>query len=221
VVLSSFSFLWKTSTVNFLVRADKRLRTVQAVFATEPDLSLLKSWQRAELRSPNAHARDAVEFAKLASKWWEYYHRQGASATSLPKLKSFVSRRPQREYAFLVLAKAKWYEDAPVLGLCCCRRTWCNHIVLEFAAVHPLVLACSARSVRGVGTGMLYSLIRIADEIKSHTVWGEATANSAPFYEKVLGIPKVGDHFFITGRTMDHCREQFQVLKSKTWKQKS
>lgn len=206
--------------VNFLVRAEERLRTVQASFATEPDLRLLRSWQRTVVRSSNPHARDAIEFSKLACKWWHYYHRRGASATSLPQLKSLSSRRPRREYAFLVLAKAQWHEDAPVLGLCCCRRTWCNHIVLEFAAVHPLLLEDAQRNVRGVGTGMLYSLIRIADEIKSHTVWGEATENSAPFYEKVLGIPRVGDHFFITGKAMEHCRRQFQVLKSDTRRKK-
>ena len=207
--------------MNFLVRADDRLRTVQAAFATENDLSLLKSWQRPELRSRNPHARDALEFSKLACKWWHYYHRQNATATSLPRLKTLITRHPGRESAFLVLARAKWHEEAPILGLCCCRRTWCNHIVLEFAAVHPLVLMDDTRNVRGVGTGMLYSLIRIADEIKSSTVWGEATENSAPFYEKVLGISKVGDHFFITGRTMEHCRQQFQVIKRKTYALKS
>lgn len=193
---------------------------VEAAFATETDLSLLQSWQRIDVPSENPHARDAQEFSRLACKWWQYYARLNATATSLPRLKTMIKRQPAREFAFLVLARVKWHDQAPVLGLCCCRRTWCNHIVLEFAAVHPLVLTDMTRNVCGVGTGMLYSLIRIADEIKSSTVWGEATENSAPFYEKVLGIPKVGDHFFITGKTMDHCREQFQVLKRKTKSQK-
>ena len=216
LTLSLFSRLpfCKTGAVNFLVRADDRLRTVQADFATEHDLALLKSWRSHKARSANPHARDSLEFSKLAYKWWHYYHRLGSSATSLPELKMRISQDPGREFAFLVLAQANWHDHAPVLGLCCCRRTWCNHIVLEFAAVHPKVLEDNRRNVRGVGTGMLYSLIRIAEEIKSTTVWGEATENSAPFYQKVLGIPRVGDHFFITGRTMEHCRQQFKILKS-------
>lgn len=206
--------------MNFLVRADDRLRTVEAAFARESDLELLKTWKKWQPVSDNPHANDALEFSKLASKWWYYYHRQGVSATSMAQLKRLCQRHPHRETAFLVLARAPWHELAPILGLCCCRRTWCNNIVLEFAAVHPVVLSDSDRHVRGVGTGMLYSLIRIADELKSKTVWGEATEHSAPFYEKVLGIPKVGDHFFITGQAMENCREQFQVLKGKRSRKK-
>lgn len=207
--------------MNFIVRADDRLRTVRAAFAAHSDLGLLASWHTQELRSDNPHARDAVEFSKLASKWWRYYDRQGASAESLKELKARVAREPRREFAFLVLARADWITETSVLGLCCCRRTWCNHIVLEFAAVHPMVLDDAARNIRGIGTGMLHSLICIADEIGAGTVWGEATENSAPFYEKVLGIPRMGDHFIITGRTMDRVRKQFEVLKSETASQNS
>ena len=155
-----------------------------------------------------------MEFARLATKWWRYYNRQGASVHSLKELKHRTTREPSREVAFLVLARADWNRTAPILGMCCCRRTWCNHIVLEFAAVHPVVLDDAAREIRGIGTGMLHSLICIADDIGASTVWGETTKNSAPFYEKVLGIPRVGDHFMITGRTMDRCRRQFEVLKN-------
>lgn len=197
------------------MRADDGLKTVRAGFASETDLCQLKTWRNLELRSDSPHARDAIEFSKLAAKWWRYYDRQGASAQSLKELKHKTTREPTREFAFLVLARADWLVDASVLGLCCCRRTWCNHIVLEFAAVHPMVLDDAARNIRGIGTGMLHSLICIADEIGAKTVWGEATENSAPFYEKVLAIPRVGDHFFITGATMERCRKQFEVLKSK------
>ena len=207
--------------MNFIVRADDRLKTVKVGFASAIDLCQLKSWQKLELRSDNPHARDSIEFSKLAAKWWHYYYHLGASAASLKELKTKAVSDPRRELAFLVLARADWLAEASVLGLCCCRRTWCNHIVLEFAAVHPMVLDDAARSIRGVGTGMLHSLICIADEIGASTVWGEATENSAPFYEKVLRIPRVGDHFIITGRTMERCRRQFEILKSETALQNS
>ena len=44
------------------------------------------------------------------------------------------------------------------------------------------------------------------------TIWGEATANSAPFYERILGADRILDHFFITGETMERCRRQLGVM---------
>jgi len=201
--------------VNFLVRADGQPRAVCASFGAEEDIDLLRTWGRHRPRSGNPHARDAVEFSRLARKWWQYYHHRDASAVSLKELKRLSKRQPRRERAFLVLARADWLPEIPVLGLCCCRRTWCNHIVLEFAAVNPRILDNAARGIRGIGSGMLYSLIRIADELNCPTIWGETTEHSAPFYEKVLGIPKVGDQFVIAGKTMERCRAQFEVMKNK------
>ena len=122
------------------MRAGDSLKTVRAGFACESDLAQLKSWRNLELCSDSPHARDAIEFARLASKWWRYYNRQNASVHSLKELKHRTTSEPSREVAFMVLARADWNRTAPILGLCCCRRTWCNHIVLEFAAVHPVVL---------------------------------------------------------------------------------
>jgi hypothetical protein len=64
--------------------------------------------------------------------------------------------------------------------------------------------------VRGVGTGIIYSLVGLADELGIGTMWGEATKNSAPFYERVLNLPHVTDHFFVQGKTMGYCREQYR-----------
>ena len=57
---------------------------------------------------------------------------------------------------------------------------------------------------------MIYSLVGLADALGIRTIWGEATRNSAPFYEKVLKLPKVTDHFFVQGETMEHCREEYR-----------
>jgi hypothetical protein len=207
--------------VNFLVRADGQPQTVRAAFGAEEDIDLLRTWGRHRPRRGNLHARDSIEFAKLARKWWQYYQCRDASAASFTELKRLLRRHPRREFAFMVLAQAQWLPEIPVMGLCCCRRTWCNHIVLEFAAVNPKILDDAPREIRGVGAGMLYSLIRIADQLKCPTVWGEATENSAPFYERVLRIPRVGDHFIITGKVMERCRSQFEVMKSKIAAQKA
>jgi hypothetical protein len=194
---------------------------VSASFGAEEDIDLLRTWGRHRPRSGNPHARDAIEFSKLARKWWQYYHFRNASVTSLKALKGYSERQPRRERAFLLMARAQWLPEIPVLAMCCCRRTWCNHIVLEFAAVNPKILDDAAGDIRGVGTGMLFTLICLADELGCPTVWGEATENSAPFYEKVLGIPRVGDHFIITGKIMERCRAQFEEMKIKIAAQNS
>lgn len=53
-------------------------------------------------------------------------------------------------------------------------------------------------------------LVGLADELGIETLWGEATKNSAPFYERVLNLPKVTDRFFVRGETMEHCRKQYR-----------
>ena len=47
--------------------------------------------------------------------------------------------------------------------------------------MHPDAITTEGGEVRGVGTGMFYSLVKIADELGVQTVWGEATESSAPF----------------------------------------
>ena len=84
--------------------------------------------------------------------------------------------------------------------------------MVDFVAVHPRVIGALRERIKGVGTGIFHGLIQIADQLGIDTIWGEATLNSAPFYEKVLGIEKVEDHFFIRGETLERCRRQFQGL---------
>ncbi len=62
----------------------------------------------------------------------------------------------------------------------------------------------------GVGTGLLYGLIEVAAQLDVKLIWGEATANSAPFYAQILQQPSIADHFFIRGETFDQCRRSFR-----------
>ena len=68
-----------------------------------------------------------------------------------------------------------------------------------------LVVALAARDVdtiRGIGSGMLATLVAMAASLKIETIWGEATASSAPFYERVLESGPVEDLFVIRRKTM-------------------
>ncbi len=90
--------------------------------------------------------------------------------------------------------------DLPV-GLAYCRRTWCHHLALDFLAVHPRALDPSWR-VSGVGSGIAFGLVRLANALNIPRIWGEATVNSATFYESLLAVSSVQDLFIIEAAEM-------------------
>jgi hypothetical protein len=108
------------------------------------------------------------------------------------------------------MATAPWFQRSPVLGLAQCRRTFCHHLILEFLCVHPAVAGRLEPRVSGLGLGLLYGVAEIAGRLEIDLIWGEATARSAPFYSKVLGIPDIKDCFIIEGKTMARCRRDFR-----------
>ncbi len=200
--------------MRFIVSFEGQRRAVELAFGTPMDMRGLLRWRTSAVDRTTPHVRDAMEFRKLATKRWRYYLKGNEAATSLGELKRVVRNSPAGEVGFLLMAKASWHRAAPVLGCCFCRRSWCHHLIVDFLAVHPKVLAGAGGRIRGVGTGMIYSLVGLADALGITTIWGEATQNSAPFYEKVLKLPEVADHFFVSGATMEHCREQYRRAMS-------
>jgi hypothetical protein len=196
--------------MRFSVSFEGRRRSVDLVFGKPMDMPALMRWRTSTTQRKDPHVRDAMEFRKLATKRWRYYIKGNQAATSLGELQRAVLDNPSAEIGFLLMAKAPWHRTTTVLGCCFTRRSWCHHLIVDFLAVHPKVLAGRGGRIRGVGTGMIYSLVGLADQLGIGTIWGEATKNSAPFYERVLNLPKVADHFFVQGETMEHCREQYR-----------
>lgn len=157
---------------------------------------------------------DALEFGKLAGKRWRYYLKRNEAALSLAELVKGIGKDSQAEIGFLVVAKATWSPRPKMLGVAWCRRTWCNHIVLDFLAAHPGTLG---RGYGGIGTALLYSVAEVAGKIGASLVWGEATSLSAPFYRRVLSSTDIFDHFFITDTALAKMRDEL-YLRSKTTK---
>jgi len=196
--------------MRFIVSIEGRRRFVNLVFGTPMDMRGLMRWRTSATERTDPHVRDAIEFRKLATKRWRYYLKGNEAATSLSGLKKAIRANPTAEVGFLLMARAPWHVPAPVVGCCFCRRSWCHHLIVDFLAVHPKVLAGAGGRIRGVGTGMIYSLVGLVDSLGIGTIWGEATKNSAPFYERVLNLSQVTDHFFVQGETMEHCRQQYR-----------
>jgi hypothetical protein len=137
-----------------------------------------------------------VEFTRLAAKRWRYYSAAGEAAEDIAGLRRAFRRNRQREVAFILIATAQLENHETPIGLAYCRRTWCHHLALDFLAVHPRTLDRSSR-VTGVGSGIVFELVQLASVLNIPRIWGEATVNSASFYEKLLEISPVKDLFII------------------------
>jgi len=194
--------------LTFEADVDGQPKPVQMRYGDENDLAELRRWRSPARLRANPHVSDALEYARLASKRWAYYHRNGETVTSLPEMHSAIQRHPRAEIAFMLIARASWQPDLKLLGLAYCRRSWCHRLVVDFVAVHPHVVGRLHERIRGIGTGLFHGLIQIADDLGIGMIWGEATANSASFYEKILGAEFVLDQFHIHGQTMNHCRRE-------------
>jgi hypothetical protein len=183
------------SGIIFHVEAGGEFRAVELKFATEAEVRRLRAWRKM------IPGNDAAEFAALAAKRWFYYSREGATATSLDELRAAIALNDRAELAFLLVASAQWAKRYKFLALAYCRRTWCHNLVVDFLAVRP-GLSFAKMPIRGLGTGILASLTGLADSLGMDKMWGEATASSAPFYEKVLKTKPIKDLFVVRRRMM-------------------
>lgn len=170
-------------------------------FATQTELRRYHRSLTLFTRGTSTVVREAVEFTRLAAKRWRYYSRSGEAAESFAGLQRAIRRNPKCEIAFIMVATTRRVNrDVPV-GLAYCRRTWCHHLALDFLALHPGALAQDWR-VDGVGSGIVFGLVQLSKTLDIARIWGEATVNSAPFYEKLLEVSPIQDLFVIAAREM-------------------
>ena len=183
-------------------------------FGDSADAERLDSWHEAISSAGSVNARDSIEFASLAGKRWRYYAGRSENVGALDEL-VIRSAKSQDELGFLLVAKLP---DCPdIIGVAWCRRTWCNHLVLDFLASHPLY--DKNNGYRRIGASMLLALGYITRRAKIPLIWGEATLASAGFYKAAAlqeNKKKVQDHFFIRGRNLANLRRDatpFAVTK--------
>lgn len=196
-----------------IIRTPHGERELLIEFGRPADADKLRGW-RVSAEVDSAAIQDAMEFGKLAGKRWRYYLRRNEAAQCVDSLVSGILQDPQAEIGFLLVAKPSWKPAPNLLGIAWCRRTWCNHIVLDFLAVHPKTLG-PEKGYAGVGTALLYSLAAVAGKIEAPLVWGEATALSASFYRRVLDTNGILDHFFIPEVTLAKMRAQLTLRSRK------
>jgi hypothetical protein len=151
--------------------------------------------------------KDAVEFTRLAAKRWRYYSEAGEAVETLAGLRLALTRNKRCEVAFILIATTKVRGREIPIGLAYCRRTWCHHLALDFLALHPRILG-GREQIAGVGSGIVFGLVKLAKMLHARRIWGEATVHSAPFYERLLGLVPTLDLFVIEAREMAEIRSR-------------
>ena len=196
----------------FPVKVDDEWREVEISFAKEREVKRLANWHipRPLPQDPALSQKiyDAVEFARLACNRWQYYHRQHLTVKSMDDLRQVIREHPNAEAAMVLIARPAWDSRIPTLGIAYLRRTWCNHLFLEFFASHPQVLVRRRKQIGGIGDAMLHQIVALAEQLVCPCIWGEATEYSHEWYQDHLAIEVVRDHFFIEDEVMLHCQNE-------------
>lgn len=186
---------------SFQIKVNGESRVANLRFATKAELRRYHRSLSSALGKSSPAIRDAVEFTRLAAKRWRYYSEAGEAVETLTRLRQICRRDKRCEVAFIVIATTQLGSHEMPIGLAYCRRTWCHHLALDFLALHPRTLESTWR-VNGVGSGIVFGLVQLAKALNITRIWGEATVNSAPFYEKLLEISPVEDLFIIESTEM-------------------
>jgi hypothetical protein len=199
--------------VRFQIEVDGQPREAELKFGTDQHARLLNNWRFPARQNKSQAIPDALEYARLASKRWRYYRRTNTTAASLGELRRCIKKNPQAELAMIFVACATWPTPTPILGFAYFRRSWSHHLIVDFLSAHPRVIAGKPERIRGVGTGILYQLVALAETMNIPCIWGEATSHSAPFYERALDVKMISDHFFIEDEVMHYCRKELHLSR--------
>jgi hypothetical protein len=188
--------------VEFLIRPEKgKARRAQVLFANVSDLNAIKRWRQQTAGPGNLLTEDALEFASEAAKKWMFCRRKRRTASEIATLKRRITTDKDGEVAFLLVVRAK-SDQTRCLGIALCRRTWANHVVLDFLATHPMCLQSGPGRIAGIGKGLLFGICEIATRIRASAMWGEATADSAPKYQRIFRLRKADDLFYVPKRNL-------------------
>lgn len=170
-------------------------REIVCRLAGTTEIAEITAWRRQTKHRDN-DAVDALEFAKHSTKRWSFYESSKRAMSSLARAKARIKREPKAELAFLAVLTADWAPKR-VLGFTLFRRSWCNHIVVDFIASHPANNESAAREVKGVLRATLLAITEVASALRVTRIWGEATDTSAEKYAHIFKLKKVEDLFVI------------------------
>jgi hypothetical protein len=195
-----------------IVEVSGKPHRVVVEFAALSDMSFVEKWRETLGAKPEPIQRDAVDLAQLARDRYFADSRVGQPYIAAPgDVRDHIARDPNCEVAGLMLLKCEWFPDSKIIGLCHFRRTWCNNMVLDYLAKHPLTLGHiedNRYKVKGIGPALLCFLSRIAIDHACDQIWGEATSSSCDFYRRFFELDQVKDLFVIPRDNIARCAKR-------------
>lgn len=194
------------------MNVDEQPQKTVVKFATFDDVSFVEKWRETLGTTPEAIQREAADLAQLARERYLADSRVGQHyMTTSQDLHDHIARDPECEVAGLILLKCEWFAESQIIGLCHFRRTWCNNIVVDYLAKHPLTFSNTGEAryrITGIGPVLLCFLSRIAKANACDIIWGEATHISHGFYKKFFALKEVKDLFVIPSTNYTACAER-------------
>jgi hypothetical protein len=169
--------------------------------------------------NPESIQREAADLAKLAKDRYLADSGVGQSYIAAPSdVHEHIARDPECEVGGFILLRCDWFPESEIIGLCHFRRTWCNNIVVDYLAKHPLTLGRTKNDrhkVKGIGPALLCFLSQIAIEHSCGLLWGEATHSSWPFYKNFFTLEEVKDLFVVSPEKIAACAKRKLDWQSK------
>jgi hypothetical protein len=167
-------------------------REATCEFVQEPRPQWAEIWRKQLTGSISNKQEDSIEFLESALSKWHLYRVRGRIAGSEQDFNQQISDNPQVDVLAIITLDAPWFRLSGGMGMCQFRRTWQHNFVIDYIAVHPVLLG-EVQSIEGVGTMLLYTVATLATTLKIEKVWLETTDLSAPYYSRLFGIAEASD----------------------------
>jgi hypothetical protein len=152
--------------MRFPVEVAQELLMAEVGFAREPDVEVIRSWAAVPWSGDQPLVEDAAEYAGLAAAKWSLGKEKGWVARTLGDLIGDIKVDAEAELITLLVARAEWPHPAGPLGFCLVRRTWAHNLFVDYLGTDPRLLPRPAASrINGVGTGLLYAVMLLGQQI--------------------------------------------------------
>lgn len=113
------------------------------------------------------------------------------------------------ELICMLVARAQWHRPAPTLGFCLFRRTWAHNLFVDYLGTDPRLLPWPVASrINGVGTGLLYAVMLLGQQIGAGRCLVEATNESFRFYRKKFRMMEINDLLALSPAAQWHFLEK-------------